>query len=245
MRTIFKTMFIFLVGMFSIASMAGTPVAALVPIDHIYVPKGFDSNDNTEIIVEGYLPNLCHRSPTTSVKKVDGKIFVDVKALKYDSSNPFCPEVLVPFIESVNLGLMDKGFYDIIVNGSSIFRKESKIFIAESSSNAIDNHIYANVDYVEKDEDSRTIKLVGYTPSDCLVLDKIETVTNDKDTMAVLPMLKQVSDFCPMKMTPFKYEMEVPKKLKREKILLHVRAMDGKSVNTLFNNEIDNTESGN
>ena len=42
-----------LVVLFSVKGIGGTPVETLVPVDHIYVPKGFDSNDNTEIIVEG------------------------------------------------------------------------------------------------------------------------------------------------------------------------------------------------
>ena len=48
--------------------------------------------------------------------------------------------------------------------------------------------------------------------------------------------MKQVSEFCPMKMVPFEYEVEVPNNLEKEKILLHVRVMDGRSVNSLYLN---------
>ena len=215
-------------------AFAGTPVETLIPVDHIYVPKGFDSNDNSEVILSGHLPNLCHKAPKTTVTQEGNKVLIEVTALKYHPTNPFCAEVLVPFVEPVSLGVLDKGVYDIVVNGKSIFRKESSIFITESTSPAIDDNVYANVDHVETDPGSRTVKLAGYNPSDCLEFQEVKVASNDKDTYAILPIMKKVSDFCPMKMTPFKYEVEVPSELKKEAVLLHVRAMDGKSVNTLF-----------
>ncbi|MBT3584689.1 MAG: hypothetical protein HN509_07265 [Halobacteriovoraceae bacterium] len=216
--------------------LAGTPVETLVPVEHIYSPKGFDSNDNAEIIIEGFLPNLCHKSPMTEYKVIGRKIEIKVKALKYDASNPYCPEVIVPFVESVNVGMLDKGLYDIVVNGKSIYQKGSSIFVNESISNSVDEHVYANVEYVEKFSGSREINLKGYNPSECFVIDEVQFVDNGKDTYSVLPKMKQVSDFCPMKMIPFSIKAEVPNKLIREKVLLHVRVMGGNSVNSIFSN---------
>lgn len=219
-------------------TLAGTPVETIVPVDNIYSPKGFDSNDNTEVIIEGYLPNLCHKSPNTKVEVKGSNINIKVTALKYDSTNPFCPEMIVPFIESVKVGVLDKGFYDITVNGKSIYQKEGSIFVNESISNSTDEHVYANVEYVEKVEGTRNIKLKGYNPSDCFVLEKVEFVGNEKDTYSVLPKMRQISDFCPMKMVPFTIDAEVPNSIKRPKVLLHVRSMGGNSVNTLFPNQV-------
>jgi hypothetical protein len=215
---------------------ASTPVEVMVPIDHVYSPKGFDSNDNTEVIVSGYLPNLCHKNPTTKVEVNAKGIDIKVTSLKYDPSNPFCPEMIVPFVETVNVGILDKGNYDIVVNGKSIYEKRSEIFISESNSDAVDEYAYAGVQFIEKSAGSRVVQLKGYNPSDCFVLDQIEIINNEKDTYSVLPRMKQISDFCPMKMVPFTYEMTVPKDLKADRVLLHVRSMDGKSVNTLFYN---------
>lgn len=227
-----------LVALFSVNGFSSTPSETLVPVDHIYVPKGFDSNDNTEIIVEGKLPNLCHKSPMTKVVMEGNKVKIQVSALKYDPTNPYCVPVEVPFIQPVALGVMDKGIYDIEVNGKSIYEKSSSISVSESMSPAVDDHIYANVSYVEdKDETGRKVKLVGYTPSDCLEFEEVAFADNAKDTMAVLPKMKQIYEHCPMKMVPFEKVIEVPNNLKREKILLHVRSMNGKSVNALFDNK--------
>lgn len=226
-----------LAALFSVTAMASTPVETHVPVDHIYSPKGFDSNDNTEVIISGYLPNLCHKSPKTSYEVKGNQINIEVKALKYHESNPYCPEAIVPFIESVNVGVLDKGLYEIVVNGKTQYEKDSKIRIDESSSDAIDEFIYANVEYIEKKNNgSRVIELKGYNPSDCFVLENIEIVDNNKDVYSILPKMRQVSDFCPMKMVPFNYEVEVPNNLKENKVLIHVRSMQGKSVNSVFPN---------
>lgn len=215
-------------------SFAGTPIKTMVPVDEIFSPAGFDSNDSSEIVVSGFLPNLCHKSPMTEVEVKGNKIDITVSAMKYHSSNPFCPEVIVPFLKSINVGLLDKGIYEITVNGKSPYQKGSKIMISESISNATDDHIYANVHYVEQNGDSDVVSLKGYHPSDCLVMDEVDFKSNKQNTYSVLPKMKRVNDFCPMKMTPFSYDVKVPKLLNKQKVLLHVRSMDGNSVNSLI-----------
>src|SRR5690606_16327833 len=154
---------------------------------HVYSPKGFDTNDNTEVIVSGFLPNLCHKSPKVSVKVVGKTIDVKLTSLYYEQTNPFCPEVIVPFVQSVSVGLLDKGEYKVVVNRNTDYERDSKIFISETTTDAIDTYIYANVDYVEKSDDTTKVVLKGYNPSDCFELAEIRTVSNDKDTYSVLP----------------------------------------------------------
>jgi hypothetical protein len=234
MKSLSKSALVSLIAGMAIAS---TPVEVLLPVDNVFVPNGFDSNDNSEVIITGLLPNLCHKNAQAKVRMLDGgNIDIQVKGMKYDSSNPYCPEMVVPFMEKVELGVLNKGLYNITVNGKSIFEYQSQIEIAESSSNSIDEDVYARVDRVDQD-DSRVVVLKGYNPSDCYELDEIKVLDNKKDVYSVLPKMKKVSSFCPMKMMPFAYEFEVPAKLKADRVLIHVRAMDGNSVNSLFSNK--------
>ncbi len=215
-------------------AQASVPVEKMVPVDHIFVPAGFDSNDTTEVVVSGFLPNLCHKNPTAKVE-MDGKnINIKLSSLYYHESNPFCPEMVVPFVETVKLGLLDKGQYNITVNGKSQWELQEKVKIFESQSNSVDDHQYAYVDYIDKDQASGEVVLRGYNPSDCFELDKIEYRSNGKDTYSVLPIMKQVSGFCPMKMVPFSYQWRVPADLPAQKVLLHVRTLDGQSVNSVY-----------
>lgn len=220
-------------------AVASTPVELVVPTDHIYSPKGFDTNDDSQVIISGYLPNLCHKSPKSKIEIKGNKVDIKLTSLYYQPNDYFCPEAIVPFVEVVSLGVLDKGNYEITVNGKSQYEQKSSIFVNESISSAVDERVYARVDYIDQEKATRTVTLKGYNPSDCFVLDEIKTVSNDKDTFSVLPVMKQISDFCPMKMIPFNYEYSVPKSLKAGKVLLHVRSMEGKSVNALFDNTIE------
>lgn len=226
------TLLVLLLGFAS--AQASVPVEKLVPVDHIYVPTGFDSNDTTEVVISGFLPNLCHKTPTSKVEVKGTKVNIKISSLYYHETNPFCPEMVVPFVETVKLGLMDKGNYDITVNGKSQWELNEKMNIVESTSTAVDDHLYAYVNYIDKEQANGEVVLRGYNPSDCFVLDKIEYRSNKKDTYSVLPIMKQVRSFCPRKMVPFSYKWRVPTELPAQKVLLHVRTMDGQSVNSVY-----------
>ena len=210
------------------------PVPVLISAKHIYTPLGFDSNDNTEIVVSGYLRNLCYKAPTATATVKDNVISVELKALLTSTPNTLCAQMAVPFIEAVSIGVLKKGDYKISVNGASEGAGVAQISVAQAASANIDDNIYANVSSVEVS--GRKGVLRGYTPSDCMVLDTIKFISNKSDTYSVLPIMKQVRSLCPMKLVPFAYEFEVPTALTAKSVLLHVRAMNGKSVNTIFDN---------
>jgi hypothetical protein len=208
----------------------GLVFRTVVPAEHTYIPKGYDSNDNVEIIVEGFLPNLCYKSPHSSVTIEGNKVNINLLAWSSDDGTVMCAEMVVPFIHTVSLGVLDKGNYEVVVNKQI----KSQLFVDESSSDAIDDMIYANVEFIERVQGQNRVLLKGHNPSDCFVFDHYELGHNDKDVISVQPVMKQVSSFCPMKMVPFELELDVPQVLERDKVLLHVRSMNGKSVNQLY-----------
>lgn len=236
--------FLMALAMMPALGFASIPVVsyeANVPVDHVYSPAGFDSNDNSEVVISGFLPNLCYKAPQHMVNVKDGKINISVKAIKNQRGLGFCADVIVPYVEYVNLGVLDKGKYDIAVNENSQWEKHSKMQVAEASSSSIDEVVYANVEEVVKSDDgSRKVILKGHNPSDCFELKEIEVKDNGVDVYSVLPKMKQVRAFCPKKMIPFSYEFEVPQNLDADRVLLHVRVMDGRSVNAFFNNQPQN-----
>ena len=230
-----KKLFMSSLLMLSVFAQASTPVEKMVPVDHVFIPAGFDSNDSVEIVVTGFLPNLCHKSPEAEVIVQGRSVDINITSLYYHESNPFCPSMIVPFSQTVKLGLMDKGDYDIKVNGKSPWELNEKMEIMESTSNAIDDHHYAYVNYIEKEGVQKgEVLLKGYNPSDCFVLDKIDHISNKKDSYSVLPKMKQVRSFCPRKMVPFSYKWKVPNEIEARRVLLHVRTMNGKSVNSVY-----------
>lgn len=199
------------------------------PVNHVYVPVGFDNNDSVEVVVTGYFTNTCFSRNTVKVEVKDDKINIAVSAIA-NSERLFCAEMIVPFKEVVSVGNLQGGDYEINVNGTL---KES-LSVKESSSNAIDEHMYADIEGIERKSGNEFV-LKGWRYSNCIELDKVEVVSNGKDTLSVLPVMKQISNFCPMKMMPVSYSVKLDfSSLKVKEPLLHVRTLDGKSFNKII-----------
>lgn len=227
-------------SMFLTPVHADTPIYQKVPVAHTYVARGFDSNDNIEVVLEGHLPNLCHQSPTSTVKLWGDEIHVKVESLYYEETSPFCPPIIVPFLEPIAIGILPEGQYKVFINKSEDLQEgavntpDAVFSVAKSMNKTVDDYLYARVEYIEREEGSTMIKIVGNNPSPCLQFESFQWVYNDQDTLAILPKVKQVSTNCPRVDDPFSYEFEVPKEFHQSKILLHVRSLEGKSVNKLF-----------
>lgn len=219
-----------LVLLLSVGGAIAQPTVTMAPVKHLYIPAGFDSNDSIEVVVTGYFPNPCISRNTVLVDVKEEKISITVTALTPNYKS-FCPDMAVPFKEVVSIGNLQGGDYDISVN--DVLAKTMKV--AESSSGAIDDHLYAAIDDLEKVSEKKYV-LHGWRYSPCIDLDRVEVRSNGNDTISVLPIMKQVRDWCPMKLTPVAYPVELDlKKLKTTEPLVHVRTMDGKSFNSILN----------
>lgn len=209
-----------------------------LPVDSLYVPKGFDSNDNIEIVVGGYLPTPCHGAPTSKATVSENKISISVFSHKDLFENKaLCPQMIVPFMEVVNVGALPQGKYDVSIENNTVV-PEARLVVDKAVTDRVDDFIYANVDLVEQVGED-TIRLKGYNPSDCFNFDEVSFVSNDSNVIAVLPKMNQVYERCPMKMVPFEIFADVPKDLLKrksdeERLLLHVRTMHGRSKNAWF-----------
>lgn len=203
---------------------------SLAPVKHLYVPMGFDNNDSVEVVVTGSLPNPCYGRNTVSVNVTGSDIAIEVTAIRRNTK-AMCPQMLVPFKEVVSLGSLQGGSYKITVNNVLT----DGLVVGEAPSNSVDDHLYAAIDQLEKKGPNDYV-LHGWRYSRCLELDRVEVVSNGKDTLSVLPIMKQVSDFCPMKGVPVAYPVKLNfKNLRINEPLVHVRTMDGKSFNSILN----------
>lgn len=216
----------FLMGLSTLASAE----ISLAPVKHLYVPTGFDNNDSVEVVVSGTFPTPCYSRNTVAVEVVGETISIEISAIQRDANKLLCPDMLVPYKEVVSLGNLQGGSYDVVVNN----KLKDTLLIVESSSNAIDDHLYAAIDQLEKVGEGDYV-LHGWRYSNCVQLDKVEVVSNGKDTLSVLPVMKTVSTHCPMKGMPVSYPVKLDvSQLKTHEPLIHVRTMDGKSFNTIL-----------
>lgn len=217
------------IGFFVSALSWGATNVGPAPVKHLYIPDGFDNNDSVEVVVTGYFPNPCYSRNTVEVLVKDDVVEVLVTALQTENKL-LCPDMAVPFKEVVALGNLQGGHYKIHVNSTL----SGQLKIGEADSNSVDDHLYAAIDQIESKGAGKYV-LKGWRYSPCIELDHIEVISNKNDTLSVLPIMKQVSDFCPMKLTPVSYPVNLDlSSLKENESLIHVRTMDGKSFNTLI-----------
>ncbi|MCR9203079.1 MAG: hypothetical protein NXH75_00770 [Halobacteriovoraceae bacterium] len=214
--------------------MASTPVEKPIPVTGLYSPRGYDTMDSSEIVVAGYLPNGCHKNPKVEISKNGRFIDVRVRSLFYQSNNPYCPEVLLPFVKTVNVGLLKAGEYKVRLKKQTTIDRIVPFVVKNPDGSDDKNQVYANVQHIERKPEEGKIILFGHNPSDCFVFDRINVVDNGRKTITVLPKMKQVSQHCPMKMVPFKYEVSIPKDDDETATLIHVRTMYGDSINTIY-----------
>ena len=134
----------------------------------------------------------------------------------------------------MRLGALTANAYEVVVLGANSQRNVSKMMIKKSGGTGIDDHSYAYITGVRHSPGNKKITIDGYNVSDCFELQEIKVESNDLDTYVLLPIMKQVHDFCPRKMTPVSFEVILPTHLKSKEILLHVRSMQGNSVNSIY-----------
>jgi hypothetical protein len=207
-----------------------------VPLTNIFMPLGFDQNDNAEVVVSGHLPNLCFQnlSSRAKVNTETREITIDVVAEYKVPTHGVCLDINIPFLETVQLGELPAGDYKLVANKGDRGGVEGKnhLSISQSHSTSIDDFLYAKVTNVTPlSLNPFKIKLEGIHYSSCQRLKEVRFFSNHVDTYAVLPIMEKFSDDCRAIHEPFSQEIDVPNELGQEGVLLHVRTLGGKAVN--------------
>ena len=78
-----------------------------VGVNDAFIPGGFDSNSDSNVVVSGLFPNGCYRWSRAEVTKGEGNVTEIFTKAKVRSG--MCLMVLIPFSNEVNLGRLQKG----------------------------------------------------------------------------------------------------------------------------------------
>lgn len=219
------------VGGFSQLTMAS---GALVPVasQDVFVPKGFDDNDQIEVVLDGYLPNSCYQldSVTKTIDEATKTITVQQMARVYPGQ---CLMALVPFTSEVKVGILSKGDYKIVTNRGNF---ETSLNVAMSTTAGPDDFLYAPVErtWIERAQDgSLTAVLEGRFTNTCMVFDEVKVIYSGK-TIEVLPVMKMEDRTdCVDQQVPYRKMQALSFQLPG-RYLLHVRSLNGQAVNTVF-----------
>ncbi len=219
----------FLLFLTLIPSMVNAAERINIPTNEVYTPKGFDANDNAEVIVTGVLPNLCYQNPKYDLDIQGKDIFIDVSATYIDTF--VCAEVAVPYLKVIDLGVLPAGDYNVFVNKNDATPLQESIKIVPKNRGRIDQFRYPVVADVKYDKAANKIAISGYKPSDCFQFDGVEVYTDNDKIVTILPKMRQIRDFCPRKMTPVSEEVTLPDLKPNSKHLIHVRSLNQESKN--------------
>jgi hypothetical protein len=218
------------------ANVAFSQLVVEAPVKHLFIPYGFDNNDNIELVVTGEFPSTCYSSHKSEVE-VNGDI-VDIKVTALKKESEVCEQIMIGFKEVVRIGTLQGGDYKVVVNQGSASEQQENVTIEEASSNSVDEYVYANVEYIDlgfTGGTSGSAMIMAQTPGDCYDFDRVEYLSNKKDTLSVLPILKKVKPVC----GKMKVRVEIPitfdpAQFSYSQILLFTRSLQGQSVSTII-----------
>lgn len=210
-----------------------------VQITKVYAPtKGFDDNDQIEVVTEGVLPNPCYTLAKTIIgPKVNNSFMVRQTAWRSKEGACNTGDLIddpVPYISVGVVGQLNKGDYaaQFTNKGGEL---DKKVFnVEEASSKAVDNFDYAAIQNVDAKEifyegTEVVVTLNGVWTTKCQEFKKPIAIEKQDDVFLVLPILKQTDDKCEKGTFPVAEKVSLGK-LAAGTYLVHSRSRGGKAI---------------
>lgn len=201
----------------------------------VFTIKGFDSNDNSQLVLDGLFPNTCYKVSETSVIVDKANKRIDVKDKAYHYKGGVCLYMLVPYFKTVNLGMLPEGAYDVFVHDRTApVTKAGTLNINKATSENPDDFLYAPVEEVVVDQNGPTpvLTIRGTFSQSCLKV-KDMFVRYDSNNIVVQPIAERDGTTCHN--NPTKYEESVAlTNAPTGRVLLHIRSLNGQAVNRVL-----------
>lgn len=214
------------------------PVEIPAPVSKIYIPMGFDDNDNAEVVLKGEFPTSCYNIGRTGAEVDQQKMEITVWATSYMYlGGENCAQVTKSFIQPIKVGVLKKGDYKVIFK----FNKEvqSAMNVVERTTESPDNFLYAPVENAKINVDNngkQSLVISGHYPYmfvGCMVIREVRTERSPADVLVVQPITEIVQgDECNTQPGDKAYEItQGVAQPFMEEGLLHVRVLNGDSLN--------------
>lgn len=212
------------------------PIEMPAPINAMYVPSGFDSNDITEVIVTGFLKNSCQQIGQGRAMVDHKEKVIAVYVPSFEVKRDICIEMKVPFVKSVKIGHLQPMTYSIqTVNHPSI---TSTISIKESTTTSTEDYLYLPVDFADvlEMDGQQKLFLTGRFPEikdGCMKVEQaIINIEKDSHMVIVQPVgrIEKQSNCTDENTESYQQFFDMPKKF-TGKGILHVRTLGGGSYN--------------
>lgn len=220
-----------------------------VGIERVFVPsQGYDDNDTVEVVVDGYLPNACYTLEKSTVERNPKDGTFTVKQYAVQQLDGFCAETktddprlntIVPYTDTIVLGKVDAGSYKVNFTPDGVSTKFRGFSVTPAPASSIDTLPYASVTGVKVSDLARagsrlTAEISGTLNNSCYHFNDQVRVEQVDDVLVVLPTITvDMSEPCLMFVRTFNKTVDLGA-YSADRYLLHVRSMNGKSVNRVF-----------
>ncbi len=231
----------FIYTLFATTLYAGAARAGVKAM-RLYVPVGYDDNDEIVAVVEGYLENTCDQLRGAKVTHVGTEFLIEPQREAHGTK---CDPLQVPFTLDVVLNPDDSvaaGTYSVRVEGRSKPLVEPLVIKAATEERP-DEFSYAPVD----DADVGLLSggrmravIQGRFQNTCVAIDEMKIGTLNGKTYELRPTTKWLKTDsrggpCANKEVRFTAKVDFDEPTPG-RYLLHVRSQSGRSVNRIFSN---------
>jgi hypothetical protein len=208
-------------------------------INKVFVPGGFDDNDQVEVVLSGVLADSCHTVGNSGYTVDPETNTVRVWATTMVKQNTFCLEMITFYVQPIKVGQLKVGEYSVQLEDRP--ELEESISIAEATSENPDEFLYAPTKkaMIKTDENGRQSLIIEgnypYFFEGCMVLREVRTRQDPEDVLIVQPIAEmtegvECDDQADSKAFKMKVGLSAPL---NGRALLHVKGFDGQTLNQL------------
>jgi hypothetical protein len=223
------------------APSASDPEQVEVPVRRVMFPvRGYDDNDNVQLLVEGELPDPCYVLGRQRVD-VDASGTITVHQLAWRRSGGACDSGDLlgtsPFSEEVSLGRLKAGQYRVAYAPDDQSQEFRDLSVGVAPVATMDDFNYARVtdlqvpDVVLQGQKAQ-VRLSGPFASSCNRLKEPVAVERIGDTFVIRPIELQLGD-CGWSLRTFVKTIDLGA-LPPGEYLVHVRSKNGRAVERTF-----------
>jgi hypothetical protein len=218
-----------LLNLFALNVFAQSTEMAKIALGSAYIPIGFDNINRSQVTVEGVFKDTCYRVGPHRVSRDGNTLTITQSAYVYHG---ICADVLVPFYQVIELGVMDPGNYNIVDGATGRNLGVLPVVVAPPKSKTTypDDYLYAPVSDATLLVDSgKHLVISGAFTDDCTHFKEIR-VERFNNVIEVLPITERGTN-CHRKFLPFQITKNID--IPDGHYLLHVRALSGNAVNKM------------
>lgn len=212
------------------------------PVNQVFSPSGYDSADDATLTLLGTFPSGCWQAQTAyaAIDYEAMTITIDAKAWRPKDSDLKCTMRLEPFVQTINLGAVKPGSYDVFVLDRP--DAETEPLLISQADAAATGPLYAPVHDVaiESDNGQDVLTLDGvypYTIIGCMVMKNVKVEQSRENILTILPYAEYVDGpSCASQSETKRFTFIVPighLGLKPGSYLAHVRIITGGALDKL------------